>query len=147
MIREIRQEDIERIEEIWLEDSVRLHDFVPDPAEFWLSRLPQLRKEVTETGKTYVCETSGVVNGFITISSSRPYISSLYVDIHLRGQGIGSALLDKAKELHNKLCLHVYQKDVPAVCFYLRQGFFIRDCSHREEGTREYKYRMEWTRQ
>jgi hypothetical protein len=35
MIREMRNEGMKRIEEIWLEDSIRLHNFVPDAQNDW----------------------------------------------------------------------------------------------------------------
>ncbi len=147
MIREMHSEDMNRVEEIWLEDSIRLHNFVPDAQNFWPRRLPDFRKDATQTGTTYVCEAAGAVNGFLTISRSRPYISSLYVDFHLRGQGIGSSLLDKAKTLADCLDLHVYQKDVHATCFYLRQGFVIVDPCHPEKETGQFKYGMKWSRE
>jgi putative acetyltransferase len=142
MIREMRQEDMKRIEEIWLEDSVALHNFVPDPGKFWPRILPEFR-EGTLRGTTYVCEAAGAVNGFITIWLPEYYIPSLYVDLHLRGQGIGSALLDEARKLNHPLYLDVYQKDVPAVCFYLRRGFTM-ESKRLEDQTKEFKYRMEW---
>lgn len=137
-------EDIKRVAEIWLEDSIRLHAFFPDAERFWRKRLPHFLQE-TRTALGYVCEATGAVNGFITIQNDNHYIYSLYVDFHLRGQGIGSALLKEAKKLANRLHLHVYRKDIDAVCFYIKQGFIVLDpCFGPEEGTGEYKYYMEW---
>ncbi len=148
MIREMRTADVKRIEEIWLEDSIRLHGFVPNAQSFWPSKLPDFRKDATQAGTTYVCEVAGAVNGFVTIWRSRPYISSLYVDFHLRGHGIGSTLLMHAKTLADRLDLHVYRKDIDAICFYVRQGFIILEPHHDPEpGTGQFKYHMEWNRE
>ncbi len=144
MIREMQNEDMERVAEIWLEDSIRLHDFFPDAERYWRERLPHFLME-TRGAIGYVCEAAGAVNGLITMRAADHYIYSLYVDFHLRGQGIGRDLLDKAKSLSNRLHLHVYRKDVDAICFYLKQGFIISEpCYGPEEGTGEFKYHMEW---
>lgn len=83
----------------------------------------------------------------MTLKKDAPYINSLYVDFHLRGQGIGSALLGEAKRLSNYLDLHVYQKDRDAVCFYIRQHFVVRGVEDKpEEGTGQFKYYMRWER-
>jgi len=148
MIREMQNEDMKRAGDIWLEDSIRLHNFVPDAANFWHARLHHFLLE-TRSAIGYVCEAAGSVNGFITMRGEDHYIYSLYVDFYLRGQGIGSALLDKAKSMTNRLHLHVYRKDVDAVCFYLKHGFvvLVLDPNYGpEEGTGEFKYHMEWKR-
>ncbi len=146
MIREMHTEDMERVANIWLEDSICVHSFFPDAERFWRGRLPEFLLE-TRTAIGYVCEAAGAVNGFMTMHASDYYVFSLYVDFHLRGQGIGSSLLDKAKTLTERLHLHVYQKDRDAVCFYIKQGFTILDprCGP-EKGTGQFKYHMEWTR-
>jgi putative acetyltransferase len=144
MIREMHEGDMRRIEEIWLEDSVRAHNFVPDAANFWHRRLPFFLRE-TRAAIAYVCEARGAVNGFITMRGKDHYIYSLYVDFHLRGHGIGAALLDKAKAMADRLHLHVYRKDVDAVCFYVKQGFVVVDPAYGpEKETAEFKYHMEW---
>jgi putative acetyltransferase len=146
MIREMHNEDMKRIGDIWLEDSILLHSFFPDAERFWREKLPCFLQE-THTAVGYVCEAAGAVNGFVTIRADDLYIYSLYVDFHLRGHGIGSALLDRARTLSDRLHLHVYQKDIDAACFYIRQGFIILDPRYGpEKGTGQFKYYMEWKR-
>ena len=138
MIREMHNEDMKRAEEIWLEDSIRLHNFFPDAERYWRERLPHFLQE-TCNAEGYVCEASGAVNGFMTIRAEDHYIYSLYVDFHLRGHRIGSTLLDKAKTITDQLHLHVYRKDVNAVCFYIKHGFIISDARYGpEKGTGEF---------
>ena len=52
-------------------------------------------------------------------------------------------LLDFAKQGHSVLSLRVYQKNVRAVKFYLRNGFHIRR-EGLDEGTGEKEYEMVW---
>ncbi len=144
MIREMHNEDMKRVAEIWLEDSIRLHSFVPDPERYWSNRLAYFLQE-TRTAVGYVCEAAGAVNGFITLRAADHYIYSLYVDFHLRGHGVGRDLLDKAKSLADRLHLHVYRNDADVICFYLKQGFTILDMDYvPEEGTGQLKCYMEW---
>jgi putative acetyltransferase len=146
MIREMHNEDMKRVAEIWLEDSIRLHNFFPDAERYWHERLPHFLLE-TRCSVSYVCEAAGAVNGFMTMGAHDHYVYSLYVDFHLRGQGIGRDLLGKAKSLAERLYLHVYRKDVDAICFYVKQGFIVLDPRYGpEEGTGQFKYYMEWKR-
>lgn len=119
MIREMHNEDMKRVAEIWLEDSIRLHNFLPDAERYWHERLPYFLQE-TRTAVGYVCEAAGAVNGFVTMRAADQYICSLYVAFHLRGHGIGRDLLDKAKSLADRLHLHIYRKDKDAICFYVK---------------------------
>lgn len=144
MIREMHNEDMKRVAEIWLEDSIRLHNFFPNAENYWRERLPYFLVE-TRGAVGYVCQAAGAVNGFITMRADDPYIYSLYVDFYLRGQGIGRDLLNKAKSLTDCLHLHVYRKDKDAICFYIKQDFvIIFEPSGPEKETGEFKYHMEW---
>ena len=147
MIREMHNEDMKRIADIWLEDSIRLHSFFPDADRFWRERLAHFLLE-TRTAIGYVCEAAGAVNGFVTMRGEDHYIYSLYVDFYLRRRGIGRDLLDKAKTLADHLHIHVYEKDTDAIYFYERQGFITVDrrCGP-EKGTGQFKSHMQWDRE
>lgn len=146
MIREMHSEDMKRVSEIWLEDSIRLHAFFPEAERIWRQRLPHFLLE-TRTAIGYVCEAVGAVNGFITMRGSDHYVYSVYVDFCLRGHGIGRDLLDHAKTLTNHLHLHVYEKDVDAIRFYEKQGFItVGRRREPEKETGELKSYMRWER-
>ncbi|MEM8555098.1 MAG: GNAT family N-acetyltransferase [Pseudomonadota bacterium] len=73
------------------------------------------------TGGVTVAETGGEVTGFLGQSPNT--IISLYVHSQMRGQGIGSALLNHAKGRAKTLTLWTFQANTGAQRFYLRHGF------------------------
>ena len=50
-------------------------------------------------------------------------VTALYVIETARGQGLGTALLERAKEAQNRLELWCFQANTPARLFYERHGF------------------------
>ncbi len=60
--------------------------------------------------------------GFLAIAGDR--LGWLYVDPDAQGRGIGTALLEKAKELSPAgLALYTHQRNTRARAFYERRGF------------------------
>ena len=92
--------------------------------------------------EVYVSDDNGV-NGFIGITGD--YIAGIFVDSSARTGGIGSQLLDRAKEDRQKLSLSVYKKNVTAVSFYRNRGFQI-DAEGVDPQTSESEYTMSWNR-
>ena len=91
----------------------------------------------------YVAEDDRGINGFIGIAGD--YIAGIFVDSSVRTNGIGSQLLDRAKENRQKLSLSVYKKNVTAVSFYRNRGFQI-DAEGVDPQTSESEYTMSWNR-
>ena len=56
---------------------------------------------------------------------------------------IGKILLNYVKDIRSKLLLNVYQKNIPAISFYQREGFEIQ-YSGMDEATGEKDYVMVW---
>lgn len=52
-----------------------------------------------------------------------PSIGCLFVDPPHQGRGVGSALLARAQEQHDRLRLTVYEQNAGARRFYERHGF------------------------
>jgi len=77
----------------------------------------------------------------------RDWLDHLYVDRSAQGQGVGSALLDKAKSENSRLQLWVFQKNAAAIGFYEQHGFRLvetTDGAGNEE--KEPDARYEWRR-
>ena len=56
MIRQMQpSNDMDRVAEIWLTESIRVHNFVPEPENFWRARLHNFREETLKT-EGYVWE-------------------------------------------------------------------------------------------
>ncbi|MWP48921.1 MULTISPECIES: GNAT family N-acetyltransferase [unclassified Gilliamella] len=127
MIREYKLEDLDSVMEIWLQGNLQAHDFI-NP-EFFKQNY-DLVKMLIPMSRLYVQDLNGI-KGFIGLTEN--YISGLFVDQNYRHQGIGKALVNKAKQRHNELLVHVYKKNVTAIDFYLSQNFEIVSESINEE--------------
>ena len=68
-----------------------------------------------------VVRSGGEVQGFL--ARQGPEIQALYVTAASRGQRIGAALLDHAKEAADTLSLWTFQANGAALRFYQRHGF------------------------
>lgn len=130
--------DSDQAAEIWLEANLQAHDFI-DPC-YWNSHLDEVKTQLAQA-EGFVCQRETGLAGFIGLQNG--FIAGLFVRDSFRGQGVGKALLNRAKEACERLSLDVYQKNRRAVAFYLREGFQIWRES-RDIHTGEDEYRMEW---
>ena len=71
------------------------------------------------------------------------YIAGIFVSEQMRSTGIGKALLEKCKQIYEKLSLGVYEKNNRAVRFYLREGFVV-ETKQTDMNTGETEYFMTW---
>ena len=94
----------------------------------------------------WVAEIDGEVVGYAAIDGAE--LSDLYVRPGYQGRGIGTALLEKAKELSpGQLGLWAFQRNDGARRFYERHGFEVielTDGSDNEEREPDVRYR--WIR-
>lgn len=139
MVRTFQAGDLDAVMSIWLNANIEAHHFV-DP-EYW-RRCYDTVKAMIPQAEVYVSDDNGV-NGFIGITGD--YIAGIFVDSSARTGGIGSQLLDHAKENRQKLSLSVYKKNVTAVSFYRKRGFQI-DAEGVDPQTSESEYTMSWNR-
>ena len=137
MVRTFQAGDLDTVMSIWLNANIEAHHFV-DP-EYW-RRCYDTVKAMIPQAEVYVSDDNGV-NGFIGITGD--YIAGIFVDSSARTGGIGSQLLDHAKENRQKLSLSVYKKNVTAVSFYRKRGFQI-DAEGVDPQTSESEYTMSW---
>jgi len=109
MIRPFRPDDMKPVLAIWLAASVRAHDFITP--EFWASKLDDMRDIYLPAAQIWVDEREGEVLGFVAPSA--------------QGGGIGSALIEQAKTVRERLELTVYSANAASVAFYRRHGFAV----------------------
>lgn len=138
MIRELREADLDKVADIWLDTNIKAHDFIP--AQYWKSNFESV-KEALLQAEVYVYEHDGAIQGFIGLSDA--YVEGLFVSDEMQSQGIGKTLLDYAKGKKDELFLNVYQKNTRATSFYRREGFEIQH-SGLDEATEEKECAMEW---
>ena len=127
MIREYQAKDLDVIMKLWLQGNEQAHNFI-DP-EFFKQNY-DIVKMLIPMSTIYVQDINGVV-GFIGLTEN--YISGLFVEKNSQHQGTGSALLEKAKQHHKELSVHVYKQNSDAINFYLSQDFAIVGESINEE--------------
>ena len=140
MIRKMEEKDIPDVLQIWLETNIRAHNFIEK--EYWTGNY-EMVKQILPEAEVYVyeAEQSGQIAGFIGINDQ--YIEGLFVKESAQSRGIGKQLLDHAKSRKTELRLGVYQKNMRAVRFYLRENFLIQ-AEQVDEDTNETEYIMGW---
>lgn len=122
-IRRARDEEIESLTELFIR-ACNQRDYLPEvPQE---AAVP-IAKRIREHEEVWVAEEEGRLLGFLGIEHSTnldaPVLEKLYVEPAEQNLGVGTALLDKAKELRpDELYLWVFQKN-PARRLYERHGF------------------------
>ena len=81
------------------------------------------------------------VKGMIHIEGME--LIEFYVDPFFQNEGIGTSLIKFAIQLFNVQYLFVLEKNISAIRFYQRHGFFLTQERQLEEGTTEYIIKME----
>jgi len=124
-IRPAREEEIEPLTRLFIRARNEM-DYLPRvPDE---AAVP-IAARIREHEEVWVAEEDGRLLGFLGIEHSTnlgaPVLEKLYVDPAEQSRGVGTALLDKAKELRpGELYLWVFQKN-PARRLYERNGFVL----------------------
>jgi len=93
----------------------------------------------------WVVEDSDELAGFIALQPG--WVDHLYVATDHQGKGIGSRLINHAKEAQDNLRLYTFQANTPARRFYDAHGFDIiemTDGADNEESEPDVLY--EWTK-
>ena len=138
MVRKLRNADVNKVADIWLDTNMKAHYFIP--TQYWKSNF-ELVKELLLQATVYIYEDNQEIQGFIGLNDE--YIEGIFVSDEMQSQGIGKILLNYAKDKRNKLLLNVYQKNTQAISFYKRAGFEIQ-YSGLDESTGEKDYVMVW---
>ena len=138
MIRTFQAGDLDAVMSIWLSANLEAHAFI-DP-EYWKRNFDAVTAMIPQA-EVWVSEDGTRINGFIGVVDD--YIAGIFVDASARAAGIGSQLLDRARQDRKSLRLSVYKKNAAAVSFYRRRGFQI-DKESVDQGTSELEYTMTW---
>lgn len=121
MIRKYSENDMNSVLEIWLNASVKAHDFIS--AEFWGSQVENMRNIYIPASETCVYEAESRVVGFYALYENN--LAAIFVSPELQGKGIGKQLLNHAKAQRRVLSLSVYKENLASYQFYLSQGFKV----------------------
>jgi GNAT superfamily N-acetyltransferase len=123
-IRRAREDEIEALTRLFIRARNEM-DYLPRVPEE--AAMP-IAARIREHEEVWLAEDDGRLLGFLGIEASSdlggaPVLEKIYVEPAEQNHGVGSALLDKAKELRpDELYLWVFQKN-PARRLYERHGF------------------------
>ena len=138
MIREFKNEDIDRVMDIWLNTSIVAHDFI-DP-NYWRDNFDVVKNYYIPACETYVYEDELGIQGFISLLKDN-FIGAIFVDDANRGKGIGSALMNFVKDKYGDFLLETYKENINAINFYKKHGFEIM-CENLSEETNKVEVVM-----
>ena len=119
IIRQYDESDLEAVLDSW-EVATRLaHEFMTD------SFIARERKNVAEVympnTETWVADIEGKVQGFIALMGNE--VGAIFLQPVYHGKGVGTALMDKAQELHGDLEVEVFEANSIGRSFYSKYGF------------------------
>lgn len=137
-IREAREEDLDALVELWYESSLKAHDFIP--ATYWEENKSAMRGLYLPLSLNMIIDDNA---GFISMMGNE--INALFIAPDRTQKGLGSALLNWAKQKEDKLMLNVYACNENAVKFYEKHGFVMTERSI-DEAVSEEQIRMQWTK-
>lgn len=140
MIRVLEEKDVDTVAKIWLETNIKAHDFIA--SNYWKEHY-EIIKDMFLQAEVYVYEIEKEIMGFIGLD--KEYIEGIFVLDQYQKRGIGKALLNHVKAKKEHLSLNVYQKNLNAILFYLREDFCIQ-YEDVDKNTGEKEYRMVWNR-
>lgn len=106
MIRDYRAADIDQILAIWLSASTKAHGFIE--SAFWQSKISEMRDVYIPASETIVYEAEGEVVGFYSLYENN--LAAIFVAPSSQGKGLGSVLLNDAKNRRESLHLTVYPR-------------------------------------
>ncbi len=122
-VRPMRDDEIDEIVRVWHESKKVAYPYLPTEQGLTLEDNDRIfRRYILPRDAFWVADDGASVVGFLGMQDD--YIDRLYVLPDRQGQGIGSALMAKAKELSPAgLRLHTHQQNTQARAFYERHGF------------------------
>jgi GNAT superfamily N-acetyltransferase len=126
-IRRAQEDEIDALTRLFIRARNEMEYLPPVPDE---AAVP-IAARIREHEEVWVAEDDGRLLGFLGIEASRnlggaPVLEKIYVEPAEQNRGVGTAMLDKAKELRpDGLCLWVFQKNKGARRLYERHGFRV----------------------
>jgi len=142
MIRNLKNEDINTVMELWKTSTIEAQNFIPD--SYWLENYDNVKNNYLPNSTTYIYEEDGEIKGFVSLIENI-FIGGLFIKVGNQRKGIGNRMLNFLKERYDKLQLAVYDKNTRAMNFYLKSGFKILN-TEIDEKTKEKEHLMEWRR-
>jgi ribosomal protein S18 acetylase RimI-like enzyme len=142
--RRARADEARAVADVWLRSRYASIPAIPAPVHSDNSIREWYAREVLPNREVWVVEGDESVVAMMVLKDE--WLDALYVDPTRTGQGIGSLLVDLAKERRpDGIDLWAFQSNVRALRFYERHGFVEIESTDgdNEEGAPDVHYR--WT--
>ncbi|MEM7129115.1 MAG: GNAT family N-acetyltransferase [Chloroflexota bacterium] len=130
---------MEDIIEAWYQASLIAHPFLSE--QFLKEEAQNLRERFLPNSQTWVYEEEGQVVGFMSLNGNE--VGGLFVHPSRQRQGIGRALMDKARSLYKNLELDVFEANEQGRAFYAKCGF-VPLKTYRDDETNEMMVRLQY---
>ena len=141
-IRQAVEKDLVRIAEIEI-FNYRMNFypiFQDDEYYFEELQVTKFMENYRDSLNTFWVYDDGVVKGFMKINGTQ--LQKLFVEPVLQGKSIGAELLEYAVTEKEVDHLWALEKNVRAISFYERHGFYVTEDKELEEDTTEYLVRL-----
>ena len=139
MIREYEEKDLSELLDAWYSASQVAHPFLDE--DFFEQERRNIAALHLPNAETWVFELDGVVVGFIALIGNE--VGGIFVDANFHGQGIGRALMDKARSMRDVLELDVLKDNQVGRKFYEKYGFSqVDEYLHEETGFMQLRLRL-----
>jgi putative acetyltransferase len=139
MIREYEEKDLSELLDAWYSASQVGHPFLDE--DFFEQERRNIAAFYLPNAETWVYEFDGLVVGFIALMGNE--VGAIFVDSRFHGQGIGRALMDKARSLRDVLELDVFKENLVGRKFYEKYGFRqVNEYLHAETSFLQLRLRL-----
>lgn len=128
-IRPYQPDDLEDTVQLWYQTWHQTFPHLqhPQPYSTWKARF---HNDLVVQGSVWIAELENWIVGFVVVTKNNQYLDQLFVHTDYHNRGIGSALLNKAKEICPQgLTLCTLQQNMQARAFYERHGFKVSKLS------------------
>jgi putative acetyltransferase len=138
-IRPYINDDLEAVLLAWETASTLAHPFLT--AEFRQTERHNIPTVYLPAADTWVAEEDGQVIGFISLIGNE--VGALFVQPAFHGKGVGRALMNQAKALHDELEVEVFAANDIGQNFYQKAGFtWLHDYLHEPTGQKMLRLKL-----
>ena len=139
MIREYEEKDLSELLDAWYSASQVAHPFLDE--DFFEQERRNIAAFHLPSAETWVYELDGVVVGFIALIGDE--VGAIFVDSEFHEQGIGRALMNKARSIRDVLELDVFKDNLVGRKFYEKYGFSqVAEHLHEETGFMQLRLKL-----
>ncbi len=138
-LRQYTEADLNSVLSSWENASKIAHPFLTD--EFMDKERYNIPNVYLPNADTWVADVNGTVVGFIALIGDE--VGAIFVEPEFQGVGIGSALMNQARELHGDLEIDVFEANSIGRKFYSSYGFEpLLEKIHEETGNKVLRLKL-----